>query len=89
MQAYANGASGSGKRGEITVNGSAMDGRMQHADYYTHTDDTRAFQQEFEMAKQRQDKQLENIEKGLSTLKGKYCHGTDCRCLSYGVKRSF
>ncbi|GAB4818942.1 hypothetical protein N2152v2_005988 [Parachlorella kessleri] len=69
QRAYANGASGSGKRGEITVNGSAMDGRMQHADYYTHTDDTRAFQQEFEMAKQRQDKQLENIEKGLGTLK--------------------
>ncbi len=47
---------------------------MQHADYYTHTDDTRAFQQEFEMAKQRQDKQLENIEKGLGTLKGKDFH---------------
>lgn len=45
---------------------------MQQAGYYTHTDETQAFQQEFEMAKQRQDRQLENIEKGLSTLKGGY-----------------
>ncbi len=43
---------------------------MQHADYYTHTEETKGFQQEFELAKQRQDQQLESIEKGLSTLKG-------------------
>lgn len=47
-----------------------MDGRYQQADYYKHTDETRAFQQEFEMAKQRQDRQLESIEKGLNTLRG-------------------
>ena len=52
-----------------------MDGRTGTAEYYTHTEETRAFQQEFELAKQRQDAQLENIEKGLATLKGAAIHG--------------
>ena len=69
-QAYSGLGASTSKRGEITLNGSGMDGRMQHADYYTHTEETKAFQQEFELAKQRQDQQLENIEKGLATLKG-------------------
>lgn len=70
LQAYGNGASTSFSRHEITVNGNSMDGRISSPEYYTHTEESRAFQQEFELAKQRQDLQLENIERGLNTLKG-------------------
>lgn len=68
-RAYGNGASTSFSRHEITVNGNSMDGRISSPEYYTHTEESRAFQQEFELAKQRQDLQLENIERGLNTLK--------------------
>ena len=53
----------------MTVNPADMDGRYQSADYYTHTDATRAFDQEWQETKARQDQQLDNIETGLGTLK--------------------
>ena len=56
--------------GEITIDPSRMDGRFEGSDYYTHNDETRAFQTEYEQAKRRQDLQLESIEKGIGTLKG-------------------
>lgn len=34
-----------GKGGEITINATQADGRFESQDYYTHTDQTRAFQQ--------------------------------------------
>ncbi len=43
LQAFTNG--GPGKSGEVTIDAQEMDGRYQSADYYTHTDQTRAFQQ--------------------------------------------
>ena len=46
-----------------------LDGRYQSADYYTHTDETRAFQAEAQDARERQDAQLEHIETGLGALK--------------------
>lgn len=58
-----------GKGGEITINATQADGRFESQDYYTHTDQTRAFQQEWAAAKSRQDQQLESIETGLGQLK--------------------
>ena len=63
------GAGASPGRGEVTVNPVDLDGRYQSADYYTHTDATRAFDQEWQETKARQDQQLDNIETGLGTLK--------------------
>lgn len=56
-------------RGEVAINAADLDGRYESADYYKHTDETRAFQQEFTDAKQRQDQQLDGIETGLGHLK--------------------
>ncbi|PSC72240.1 Qc-SNARE SYP7-family [Micractinium conductrix] len=55
--------------GELTINPAEVDGRSGSTDYYKHTDDTRAFQQEWSEAKARQDQQLEGIETGLGHLK--------------------
>lgn len=44
VQQWTNGGP-AGSRGEITINPLDVDGRQQQGDYYTHTDDTRAFQQ--------------------------------------------
>lgn len=63
-----NGAASS-RAGEITIDSSAMDGRQANADYYKHTEESAAFQAEWQAAKQRQDAQLESIETGLGTLK--------------------
>lgn len=60
---------GGGAGGEITIDASKMDGRQTNADYYKHTEETAAFQNEWEQAKSRQDLQLESIEAGLGTLK--------------------
>lgn len=60
---------GAGVGGEITIDASKMDGRQTNADYYKHTEETAAFQNEWEVAKQQQDPQLDNIEAGLGTLK--------------------
>lgn len=63
-----NGAPGS-KSGEITIDISKVDGRMTNADYYKHSEETQAFQSEWDEAKKRQDQQLQSIEAGLGTLK--------------------
>ena len=63
------GASPGGARGEISVSPMDLDSRYQSADYYTHTDETRAFQAEAQEARERQDAQLEHIETGLGALK--------------------
>lgn len=55
--------------GEVTIDATEMDGRYTSTDYYKHTDETRAFQQEWDEAKARQDQQLESIETGLGHLK--------------------
>ncbi|EFN54788.1 hypothetical protein CHLNCDRAFT_134743 [Chlorella variabilis] len=57
------------RSGEVTISPMDMDGRYQSKDYYTHTEQTKAFQGEWEETKQRQDQQLEHIETGLGHLK--------------------
>ncbi|KAL4450041.1 hypothetical protein ABPG77_010710 [Micractinium sp. CCAP 211/92] len=64
---FTNGSSARG--GEVTIDATDMDGRYTSSDYYQHTDETRAFQQEWSEAKARQDQQLESIETGLGHLK--------------------
>lgn len=60
---------GSGAGGEITIDSTKVDERQHTADYYKHTEETAAFQAEWDEARQRQDVQLDNIETGLGTLK--------------------
>ncbi|CAL8463075.1 g2609 [Coccomyxa elongata] len=61
---------GKGKQ-EITIDATQRDMRMDNdTNYYTHTDATKQFRQEWEDAKRNQDKALDSIEKGIGTLKG-------------------
>ncbi|KAK9800875.1 hypothetical protein WJX73_004063 [Symbiochloris irregularis] len=49
---------------------SVSDHRRDNADFYSHTHETRAFQAENEAAAKRTDKALDEVEKGIGTLKG-------------------
>ncbi|KAK9865189.1 hypothetical protein WJX84_002251 [Apatococcus fuscideae] len=63
------GTPGKGKNIDLAVTN--MDARqLDQPDYWKHTAETSAFRQDWEVAKKRQDKALDHIEKGLSTLKG-------------------
>lgn len=68
------GASGSGARGAknkkgITVDEAAISAAMDGATDMSHTDESRAFRQEFEDKKKQQDKGLDEISKGLRVLR--------------------
>eukprot|EP01023_Acetabularia_acetabulum_P069214 TRINITY_DN9974_c3_g1_i1.p1 TRINITY_DN9974_c3_g1~~TRINITY_DN9974_c3_g1_i1.p1 ORF type:complete len:230 (-),score=35.35 TRINITY_DN9974_c3_g1_i1:35-724(-) len=43
---------------------------IKNADYYSHTQETAQFEQEWQISKQKQDKQLDRIERGMVDLKG-------------------
>ena len=58
------------KGGSITLNGGAsMQGSLTYEGAYEHTEETREFVRDATMAMERQDMQLENIERGVDTLK--------------------
>jgi syntaxin of plants SYP7 len=68
------GASGSGARGAknkkgIVVDEAAISAAMDGATDMSHTDESRAFRQEFEDKKKQQDKGLDEISKGLRVLR--------------------
>eukprot|EP00884_Botryococcus_braunii_P019043 jgi/Botrbrau1/5822/Bobra.0366s0008.1 len=58
-----------GKTISIEIDGH-MDHRTEAEGYYTHTEATSKFRQDWEVSKKKQDKALDNIEKGITTLKG-------------------
>ncbi|CAK0785050.1 hypothetical protein CVIRNUC_008255 [Coccomyxa viridis] len=58
-------------RADIQIDASLRDDRADNdPDSWKHTDATRQFQQDWEVAKAKQDKALDSIERGIGTLKG-------------------
>lgn len=55
--------------GSVTINTAGMSGQLSSPGMYQHTQETSEFTREFSAAKDRQDVHLDNIERGLSTLK--------------------
>ncbi|GBG91132.1 hypothetical protein CBR_g51934 [Chara braunii] len=56
-------------RGEIKFGGATLDDVQLNPERYQQTEDSKAYRQEFEMRKQKQDEGLEIVSQGLNTLK--------------------
>lgn len=73
MSTTTNGAGPSRTLGNIQINSSGLGSSQlsseQYKEMYTHTEETQAFQGEWDEAKVQQDERLERIETGLGTLK--------------------
>ena len=65
----ANGMNGAGYSGRVVIDASKMEEAVNNPIAYEHTADTADFVREASIAKERQDLALDNIERGVSTLK--------------------